>query len=94
MTTTAQLKRDIEIVNKALQIDAVKNYHFSTWGEFNETYLINLTETEKKQYWHLTLKFALMTFDIKNGREPTTIHNWTEEYVNDLEQRVEKHERR
>lgn len=80
------LKRDLAIINKALNIDT-SNLRFSTWGEFNGQYLINLSETEQKQYWHLALKFALITNDIKNGVTSTT-HTWTPEYVAELEERT------
>lgn len=86
MTSTAQLKREMETITRALGI-ADGNKRFSTWGEFNEGYLINLSETEQRQYWHLVLKFALITQDQHNGKE-TTIHSWTAEYAEELEERV------
>ena len=87
MTTSAQLKREIEVLSKALTLDTT-NKRFSTWGEFNEGYLTLLSEAELKQYWRLVYKFALITDDITKTGRAVTLHTWTPEYAADLEQRV------
>jgi len=67
----SKLKREIEIVQKALKIDPNPNYRFSTWGEFNEGYLIFLSDMEREQYSHLVIKFAVIHEYDKKGQVPT-----------------------
>jgi hypothetical protein len=86
-TTTAQLKREIAIINNALNLDANANYRFSIWGEFNENYLLNLTEAEQEMYWQITYKFALIHSDVKHGNR-VGIHGDIEGYRKELTERL------
>ena len=85
-----KIKSEIELIKKALNLTPDNaNYRFSTWGEFNEGYLSCLSETELKQYRRLTLKFALIHDDQKHGITQN-IHNWSAEYVVELDQRLKE----
>jgi hypothetical protein len=66
-----KIKREIEIVRKTLELDPNPNYRFSTWGEFNSGYLIFLSETEQRQYWHLIHKFAVIHAHDKQRNVPS-----------------------
>ena len=84
-----KLRREIEVVNKALNIDLDKvNYRFSTWGEFNASYLLFLSEAELKQYWRLVAKFALIHADQQGKRTIPSIHGDFIAYRDDLDRRL------
>ena len=69
----SELKHDVRLILKALRVkdDHTVNYRFRTWGEFNSTYLMFLSESEKAHYDHLALKFALIHEYYKKGSVPS-----------------------
>ena len=83
-----KIKSEIELLKKALNLtpDNV-NYRFSTWGKFNSSYLICLSETEQEQFWNLCFKFALIHEDMKKGKVPS-IHGSIFEYRDELNTRL------
>ena len=84
------LKRDIEAVRRALSMEPNPNYRFSTWGEFNETYLIFLNPEEFDAYKRIRIKFAVIHEFAKQGRVPS-IHGDVEhfrEIVNEMTEEV------
>ena len=86
MTSTAQLRHEIEILSKALTPD-VSHLRFSTWGEFNEYYLSYLTDDEIEMYWRITYKFSLIHSDQKQGRH-VSMHDDVLGYIEELNNRL------
>lgn len=70
---TEKLRRDLKVVCRALSLEPNPNYRFSTWGEFNESYLSVLTDQDQEQYWRLVQLFAIIHEHYKNGHK-FTIH--------------------
>ena len=62
-------------MQKAMCNPEEANYRFSTWGEFNEGYLMFLSEEEQKQYWNIAFKFGLIHNDYRAGRNVPTLHD-------------------
>lgn len=68
---TQEINRNLKIIKQALNIGTDSNLRFSTWGDFNSTYLTWLSEAEKRQYNHLVFKFAVIHAYDKQGMVPS-----------------------
>ena len=72
--SAASLKREIEIIQKALKLDPNPNYGFRMWGEFNQEYLTFLSEGEQSLYRWLALKFTVI-HELSKTRTVPTLHS-------------------
>ena len=64
---------------------------FLLWGDLNETYLVWLSDAEKKQYFHLFVKFAVIHEHAKNGEVPS-LHGEVESFQKQIDQEVKEYE--
>ena len=85
--SAASLKREIEIIQKALKLDPNPNYGFNMWGEFNSEYLTFLSEGEQSLYRWLALKFTVIN-ELSKTRQVPTLHSGDHEEFTELTHEV------